>query len=435
MSVDCEQLQTNQTLALSQRAHWASGQPISFLMHQAIENPNVISLAAGLVDPGSLPIEPARSAITKIFSDDDCARTALQYGPTAGHGDLRVQLLEHLARLEGRDCDDLGISVDQLVVTTGSQQLLAILADVLFDPGDICLVAAPTYFVFLGVLASAGARAIPIESDADGMRPDALEAQLQSLEASGELHRVKLIYLVSYFENPSGNSLSAERRPLIVELAQEFSRTHRLLILEDAAYRELRYDGPEIPSVWSHDESRQHVITAQTFSKSFAPGVRVGFGVLPVDLVEPICDRKGNEDFGSASLNQRLLCEVMSSGKYVAHVDTVRVAYRQKRDAMLAAADQFFADIPGVDWIHPHGGLYVWMTVPATIETGFDSQLFLEAVHTDEVMYVPGELCYPANAEDRPKNCIRLSFGVQSLDGITEGMRRLSKALRRCAVS
>ena len=432
MRVDGKPLQTNLTLSLSQRAKWADGQPISLLMHQAVANPHVISLAAGLVDPGSLPVEPARSAISRIFSDDSRVRAALQYGTTAGHAELRHQVLSHLSRLEGTDQTKLGIDADQLVLTTGSQQLLAVLADVLFDPGEICLVAAPTYFVFLGVLQGIGVRAIPIETDADGMRPEALAAELQSLEAAGELDRVKLIYLVSYFENPSGISLSVERRPRIVELARQFSRNHRLLILEDAAYRELHYDGPQLPSVWSFDESRQHVILAQTFSKSFSPGVRVGFGVLPKDLVEPICDRKGNEDFGSANLNQHLLHEVMSSGEYVAHVESVRAAYRVKRDAMLAAADGFFADIPGVEWIHPGGGLYVWMTVPDHMETGFDSRLFREAVQTDGVMYVPGELCYASTMPNRPKNRMRLSFGVQTPDGITEGMGRLSNAVRRC---
>src|SRR5690606_7945280 len=180
----------------------------------------------------------------------------------------------------------------------------------------------------------------------------------------GRLDRVKLIYLVSYYDNPSGRCLAAERRGPILEIARKWSREHRILILEDAAYRELRYDGEVLPSVWSHDEARDTVIYTQTFSKSFSPGLRVGFGVVPAELVKPLCDRKGNEDFGSAHLNQHLLATVLESGLYARHVEEVCAAYTIKRDAMLAAADRYFADIDGASWVHPHGGLYVWMSLP-----------------------------------------------------------------------
>jgi 2-aminoadipate transaminase len=300
------------------------------------------------------------------------------------------------------------------------------------DPGDICLVAAPTYFVFLGVLDGVGARAIPVATDAGGMRPDALEATLSQLEAAGELDRVKLIYLVSYYENPSGVSLAAERRRPIVELARRFSKNHKLYVLEDAAYRELRYDGPTLPSVWSCDPRREHVILAQTFSKSFSPGLRVGYGVVPRELLGPLCDRKGNEDFGSANFNQHLLATVFDEGLYEPHVEEVRRAYQAKRDAMLAAAARDFADLPGVSWFRPHGGLYVWMSLPEHIDTGFTGELFRRAVKTEGVMYVPGELCH-APAPDtgrRPQNHMRLSFGVQDAAGIGEGMQRLARAVR-----
>lgn len=422
--------ETHPAARLSQRWRWASRQAISFLMQQAVENPEVISLAAGLVDPGSLPVAEARAALADLLADDTRARHALQYGTTAGAERLRERLVENLARLEGCRPTDLGISADQIVLTTGSQQLLSLVGEVLFDPGDICLVAAPTYFVFLGVLSGLGARAIPVATDEHGMRMDALEAELERLAAAGELDRVKLIYLVSYYENPSGVSLSAQRRRQAVEIARRWSRGHRLFILEDAAYRELHYNGPALPSVWSFDADRRTVILAQTFSKSFAPGVRVGWGVLPPELVGPVCDRKGNEDFGSANLNQHLLAAVFERGLYEPHVRQVCDAYRAKRDAMLAAADRYFSDIPGVTWVRPHGGLYVWMTLPESVETGFDSPLFRHATRTEQVMYVPGELCYVDGPPPPSHNQMRLSFGVQSPDGITLGMERLARAVR-----
>ena len=430
MSVVTKPADSLPAMHLSQRWRGASRQAISFLMQQGVENPDVISLAAGLVDPGSLPVEEARTAAAQLLADDARARQALQYGTTAGAERLRRLLLEHLARLEGCRAGELGIDAEQIVLTTGSQQLLSLVADVLLDPGDICLVAAPTYFVFLGVLRGVGARAIAVAADEDGMRMGALEQQLESLRASGDLHRVRLIYLVSYYENPSGVSLSAERRAQAVEIARRWSRQHRILVLEDAAYRELHYDGPVLPSVWSFDETRQSVILAQTFSKSFAPGIRVGFGVLPKELVLPVCDRKGNEDFGSANFNQHLLATALERGIYAEHVPKVCQAYRVKRDAMLRAAERHFADLPRVSWVRPHGGLYVWMTLHEHIHTGFGSRLFQHATRVEKVMYVPGELCYAADRDHLPANQMRLSFGVQTPEGIEEGMLRLANAVR-----
>lgn len=414
---------------LSQRWQWGSKQPISFLMQQAVQNPQVISLAAGLVDQTTLPVAEMRAASAALLGDESAARQALQYGTTPGAERLRSHLLHFLADLERGTVDQLGISPEQLILTTGSQQLLSLVAEVLIDPGDIVLVAAPTYFAFLGILNGVGARTIAIASDGDGMCTAALEAELEKIARAGDLGRVKMIYVVSWFENPTGISLSAERRAAVVEIARRWSRHQRIFVLEDAAYRELRYDGPELPSVWSCDSSRDRVILAQTFSKSFSPGLRVGFGVVPRELVGPICDRKGNEDFGSANFNQHLLATVFERGLYIDHVRILCDVYRAKRDAMLAAAQRYFGRLPGVEWVHPGGGLYVWMTVPANVETGFESPLFQRAVQGEKVMYVPGEVCYAGGTESRPRNQMRLSFGTQSPAGIDEGMRRLARAV------
>jgi len=414
----------------SQRRRWASRQAISFLMQQGVENPDVVSLAAGLVDPQTLPIEATQIAIEQLLTDTKRAREALQYGTTLGAETLRRQLLNHLARLEGCQVEDLGIASGQLVLTTGSQQLLSLVGEVLMDPGDICLVAAPTYFVFLGVLEGLGARTIPVATDADGMCIDALQTQLEQLDAEGLLERVKLIYLVSYYENPSGVSLAEQRRREVVELVRRWSERNRIFVLEDAAYRELRYDGPNLPSIWSYDSGRDFVILAQTFSKSYSPGLRVGYGVLPRTLAEPICDRKGNEDFGSANLNQHLVAKVLEEGLYAGHVAKLRASYLAKRDNMLAAAEKYFHDLPGVRWVQPHGGLYVWMTLPESIDAGFDGELFRQAVKVEKMMYVPGDLCFPGPPDDRPRNHIRLSFGVEDPGGIELGMRRLANAIR-----
>lgn len=414
-------------LSLSRRWHFAREQAISFLMQQAVENPQVISLAAGLVDFGTLPVAETLAGVSDLMAEDDRARHALQYGTTPGADSVRQTILRHFAQQERCTVADLGIDTSQLVLTTGSQQLLSLVCEVLLDPGDICLVTDPTYFVFIGNLNGVGAEAVGVASDEHGLRTDALEAALERLDAEGRLDHVKLIYVVSYYDNPRGVSLGEARRREVVEIARRWSRRQRILVLEDAAYRELRYDGPELPSLWSYDASREQVIYTQTFSKSFSPGLRVGFGIVPRDLVGPICDRKGNEDFGSANFNQRLIGRILETGMYDRHVAEVCAAYTQKRDAMLAAAAEFFADIPGVSWVHPAGGLYVWMTLPEQVATGFNSPLFAEALKRAGVMYVPGELSYAAGT---PRNQMRLSYGVQTPEGIREGMRRLASAVQ-----
>ncbi|QDT62883.1 aminotransferase-like domain-containing protein [Calycomorphotria hydatis] len=413
---------------LSDRAIRAEGQAISYLMQQGIENPDCLSLAAGFVDTSTLPVDIVREATESLLSDEKAGRSYLQYGTTAGAERTRRVVRKHLAELEGVDEDALGLDLNRLLLTNGSQQFLSLVAQVLLNPGDICLVAAPTYFVFLGTLAGVGAEAVCVETDENGMRPDGLRKKLQELEDAGQLDRVKLIYLVSNFENPSGISLATDRRQEIVEIAESWNGPHQLYVLEDSAYRELRYEGDDPPSVWSYD--RDSVIYTQTFSKSFSPGLRVGFGVVPEPLLLAMHSRKGNEDFGSAHLNQHIIAHALESGRYAEHLAEIKNSYRVKRDAMLAAADKYFANLDGVHWVHPNGGLYVWMTLPESMATSFDSPLFERATKVEQVMYVPGELCYGGPPESLPRNHMRLSFGILSPELIDEGMRRLANAVR-----
>jgi 2-aminoadipate transaminase len=415
---------------LSSHARRSAHQAIGFLMQQGVENADCISLAAGLVDEDSLPVTTVRAAVAELLANADSGRKLLQYGITPGPEQLRRDFRKNLARIEQRndDLDDLPLS--QLILTTGSQQMLSLVTQALFDPGDICLVAAPTYFVYIDVLQAAGAEIVPVIADANGMRPDSLAAEFAKIKSEGKLDRVRLVYVVSDFDNPSGVSVSAERRPELLRIVQQYSSERPIFLLEDCAYRELRYDGDALPSIWSFDKTRETVILAQTFSKSFSPGVRVGMGVLPQCLVKAVSDLKGNEDFGSAHLNQHIVAWAIRTGAYAEHVRNVCESYRRKRDAMVAAAEREFAGMPEVSWFNPEGGMYVWMRLPAHIETGFTSPLFQRATQVDKVMYVPGELCYPADWPGRPRCEMRLSFGVQNVAGIEEGIRRLSAAVR-----
>ena len=175
------------------------------------------------------------------------------------------------------------------------------------------------------------------------------------------------------------------------------------------------------------------MIYAGTFSKSFSPGLRIGFGVAPLPLIGALIDRKGNEDFGSAHFNQRLLAGVLASGRYAPHVEEVRASYLAKRDALLAGLDEHLSGLPGVSWLRPGGGLYVWFTLPEGVDTGFDAPLFDRATKAEGVMFVPGELCFAAEAADDspvPTNHARLSYGVLSPAQLPKAAARLGRAVR-----
>jgi len=414
---------------LSRRAQLAGGQPISELMARALAQPELISLAAGFVDAETLPVEPTRTALEAMLCDGAAARAALQYGTTPGYPPLREALLDRLQAADGRPASERGLSLDQTIVTAGSNPLLHLVVETLLDPRDIVLVSAPSYFVFLGMLGNMDLRAVGVASDAQGVIPAALEEELARREGSGERDRVKAIYLCSYFDNPNTSTLPADRRAEIVEIAQRWSRRGKIHVLEDIAYRELRYAGDDVPSMRAFDERGDTVIVAGTFSKSFSPGLRVGWGVLPPHLVGPVCSQKGNLDFGSPNFTQHLIAKVLEMGLYDEHVQRLRAAYRAKLRAMLDAADEHLGPIDGADWQVPEGGLYVWLKLPEDVDTGPDGQLFDLAL-AEGMMYVPGQYFYPSEGVPAARNMIRLSFGVQSPENIARGMAALARAVR-----
>ena len=415
---------------LSQRARRAGGKPIAnVLMARTMAQPDLVSLAAAFVDHQSLPIEPTRQALEAVWSQPDRALAAMQYGTTIGHPPLRQTVLEQMLEADGRTAGELSLSVDQVVITTGSNQLLYLVADSLLDPGDIVICGVPSYFDVLGMLGNRGARVIGVEMDADGLIPEALQDELTRLEKAGLLDRVKLVYIVSYYDNPSGITISAERRPKLVEIAQRWSRGSTIHLIEDVAYRELRYWGEDIPSIRSFDPDGRTVSVAGSFSKSFSPGIRVGWGILAPELVEPVLSQKGNLDFGSPSFNQHLMTAVLEKGIFEAHLEKIRETYRQKIETLLEAADEHLAPIGRIEWVRPTGGLYVWLRLPEGIDTGLSGPLFDRAI-AEGVLYVPGEYCYPSEGCPIARNMVRLSFGMPSREGIRRGVESLARAIR-----
>jgi 2-aminoadipate transaminase len=412
---------------LSRRAQWAGDEPLTNeLMARGLRDPNIISLAAAFIDQDSLPVELVRETFDEIWSDPTTAREALQYGTTIGYRPLREAICEHLHKADPTGPGMAHISTESLVVTSGSNELLYLLADSILDPGDMIICPSPSYFVFLGSLANLGCKAVGVETDAQGVIPESLEARLAQIAGEGNIERVGAVYLISYFDNPTGATLTLDRREAILEIVKKYSTPkHHIRIIEDIAYRDLRYEGDDLPSIQSLDAEGSTVVQIGSFSKSFSPGIRVGWGHFPPDILKAILSQKGNINFGSPNFSQCLMAHILKSGRFEKHLDRLRDVYREKIAAFDQSAEQHLAQLPGVRWQHPTGGLYVWVELPENVNAGADGTLFERAID-QRVLYVPGELCYP---ETPKKNTLRLSFGVPPADQIRQGVAALGRAL------
>jgi 2-aminoadipate transaminase len=450
---------------LSKMGRRTTEPPISWLMHAALSRPKLISLAAGFTDNASLPVAEARAALNQVLRSPKTGRPALQYGITAGDTTLRQLTARHLQKL------DLGwtpcrrpknqgrrhavpseiYSPDRVMITSGSQQLLYLTAEALCNEGDIVLVEDPTYFVYLSILQSRGLSARAVRLERDGLDLAHLESVLQSLKRTGELWRVKMIYLVSYFQNPTGVTTRFEKKSAALKLLKKFERDagHPIYLLEDAAYRELcfcagikgrdalprvqadRQVGPTIspPSALAVPGAADRVIYAGTFTKPFATGIRVGYGILPKPLFTAVKHIKGNHDFGTANLLQQLFVRALASGIYDRQVARLQKRYAHKAHVMKLAIKKHFP--PAVEWWEPEGGLYFWARLPHGLSSGVKSKVFSTALKND-VLYVPGEICYADDpARRKPNNEMRISFGNASEKDIREGIKRLGTVLRK----
>src|SRR5579872_2818870 len=416
--------------ALSRLGQRSEPPAISWLMEVALSRPQMISLAAGFTDNESLPVDEVRELVNELLKSRKTGRAALQYGMTPGDPRLRELTASDLRRLDGVPDSGKAYSPDRMIITNGSQQMLYMATEAMCDEGDIVLVEDPTYFVYLGILQSHGLRGRGVRMTRDGIDLEHLEATLKELKKSGGIKRLKMLYLVSYYQNPTGVTTSFEKKLGALKLLRQYERAagHPIYLLEDAAYRELRFSGEDVKSALTAKEA-DRVIYAGTYSKPFATGTRVGFGILPEPVYTAAVRIKGNHDFGTSNFLQQLLSRAISSGRYEEHLAVLRRRYARKARGMLAAMKQYFP--PGVEWWEPRGGLYFWARLPRSMRSGVKSRLFQTAVAQD-VLYVPGGLCYANDPTRRkPDHEMRLSFGGGTEANVRAGIERLGGVLRK----
>jgi 2-aminoadipate transaminase len=365
--------------------------------------PEVISLAGGLPAPELFPIDEYRRAFEWVLESDGA--TALQYGPSEGYRPLRDFLSQRLTRF-GMTC-----GADDVLITNGSQQALDLMGKILLDPGDQVVVERPTYLGALQAFNQYQPRYAVVGMDDDGMNVEDLERLLQRGD------RVKFIYAIPTFQNPTGRSMSLARRKRLVELAAHYG----VPIIEDDPYGELRFEGEHLPTLKALDSSGC-VIYLGTFSKILAPGLRLGWVVAAPEVLESILHGKQPADLHTGMAQQMATYEVCKGGFVDQQVERIRSFYKERRDVMLRALEEHFPS--NARFTRPSGGLFVWAELPPNVDT---RELLIDAVQ-EKVAFVPGQGFHPDNSGT---NTMRLNFSNVPPDQLREGVRRLGHAIQR----
>lgn len=377
-----------------------------------LERPDIISFAGGIPDPKLFPAAEMAAAYQKVLSGE-LAQSALQYSVSEGYRPLREWLVGEMGKI------GIGCTVDNILITSGSQQVLDYLGKLFLSPGDTALVTAPTYLGALGAF-NAYEPAYDQLTAMGNRTPAQYRAEAAAVTPGG---RAKFAYVTADFCNPTGETLSRAAREHLLDLATELD----IPVIEDAAYQALRYDGESVPPILALDLARHggdinstRTLYSGSFSKTLAPGLRVGWVVAAEPVIRKLVLMKQAADLHSSTINQMAIAEVAST-VFAAQVEKIRAAYRQRRDLLLAA---LAAHMPaGVSWTKPEGGMFVWVTLPPGMD---GAKLLARSLETVKVAFVPGRAFF---ADGSGENTLRLSFSCASAEMIDEGMRRLGRLI------
>ncbi len=387
---------------LAQRAEKMNPSVIREIL-KVTEKPGIISFAGGLPSPQTFPIDAMREASERVLRDD--GKAALQYAASEGYAPLREWVAQDLLK------QGMHVSPDQVLITTGSQQGLDLVAKILIDAGSRILVETPTYLGALQAFTPMEPVAVGVNSDDHGVDADDLRAKV-----GNGADKARFVYLLPNFQNPTGRTMTEARRAAVAQVAVESG----LPIIEDNPYGDLWFDAPPAPSLSSrHPEGSVYL---GSFSKILAPGLRLGYLVAPKTLYPKLLQAKQAADLHTPSFNQRVVAEVLKDGFIERHVPTIRALYKQQCEAMLAALDREMAGL-GLTWNRPVGGMFLWVQLPK----GLKAVPLLEKAVAKGVAFVPGFAFY---AQDANESTLRLSFVTATVDQINTGMAALAAAIR-----
>lgn len=370
---------------------------------KAAADPQIISFAGGLPASELFPVKEMKEAVDRVFAKH--GQEAMQYGAAKGVTALRKLIQKHV-----KDKEDVDAELENVLVTTGSEQVLDLVGKAFVDPGDTVLVEQPTYLCALDVFKTYGANFAGVEMDEQGMKMDALEEALKSHP------NTKLIYTVPNFQNPTGRTMALERRKQLAELAAKYD----VYVLEDNPYGEIRFAGQHVPAVKSFDQTG-HVFYMSTFSKTLAPGFRLGWLVADEDVVNKLTVLKQSADLHTDNLAQYAVVEFLQNNDLDAHVKEISDLYGKRKQLMVDGIKKYFP--AGVKYTDPEGGMFLWVEVPGVDDT---VALFKECLKHN-VAFVPGDPFFAGAAQP---GTFRLNYSNAQEDKITAGMKQLGAALQ-----
>lgn len=375
----------------------------------AMGDPGLISFSGGAPAKEALPIDIVREIADDVLRSEKRGVEALQYGSVQGLPDLREVVVRELLAPKGIDAN-----AENILITSGGLEGINLLCQLFIDPGDVILVESPTFVHCVEIFEMFQAKCISVDMDENGMIPEDLEEKIRR-------YRPKVVYVIPTFHNPTGRTLSLERREKIAALGSRYD----VVILEDDPYRDIRYSGEELKPIKAFDKTG-HTILANSFSKIFSPGSRLGYVVANDEVIEKLLDAKSATNSHTSMLPQVLCAEFFKRGYYPAHHKQICDLYRIRRDTMIESIDLYFPE--GTSRTFPDGGLFTWAELPGRIDT---TELLAEATSNPEVKvaYVAGEGFF-IEGDGRGKNCMRLSFGAVTPERIRIGAERLGKFLR-----
>ena len=393
----------------AQRTQRMKGSAIRELL-KFTEDPEVISFAGGMPAPEAFPTKEFTEACNRILKTQ--SSQALQYSSTDGYLPLREMIAKQSKRY------GIEVTTDNILITSGSQQALDLLGKIFINPGDHVIVESPTYVGALQALNVYGAEYISIPTDEEGMITSELEKSLRSSP--------KFIYVLPNFQNPTGVTLSFERRLQLIELSEKYG----VPIIEDDPYGQLRFEGDNLPAIEVLDSQTRaqdgcysgNVIYTSTFSKTLSPGIRLAWVIAPPQVIHKLIMAKQGADLHTATFNQMIAYEVGKDGFINEHVKFIRKIYHERRDVMLETLEEHMPE--GVIWTHPQGGLFLWLTLPECIDS---RELLTEALKF-KVAFVPGSSFF---ADASHPNTMRLNFSYSNPELINDGISRLAKAIKQ----
>lgn len=375
-------------------------------LFSAINDPELISFGAGAIARESLPVDLVREIATDIMRVDKRGVEALSYGPVMGVIDLREAVVDYLLEPKG-----VKAKVENIMILTGGLEAMNLMCQLFIEPGEIILVESPTFIHSVEIFEMFQARCIAVDTDENGMVPEDLEAKIIKFKP-------KMVYVIPTFQNPSGRTLSLERRQKVAELGSKYD----VIILEDDPYRDIRYSGKDLLPIKAFDKTG-HTVLANSFSKIFSPGSRLGYVLASDEIISKLVDAKSATNSHTSMLPQIICAEFFKRGYYPNHLKMLCDIHRERRDVMIDSIDKYFP--AGTRRTFPDGGLFTWAELPGGLNT---TDLLLEATSNPEVKvaYIAGEGFF-VEGNGKGNNCMRVSFGAVTPEEIRIGVERLGK--------